>query len=131
MRRPISFIALASSALALGGCWHSTYEYPSAQYLHRTDTITMSAGNAQEINSTTQVINPWPKSAGNRHIPGNGDRMVNAVTKYRAKQSGSGGDQGAPAGQSGQGSQQGAGQQSGGGSAGTSPSTSTGGTLPY
>jgi uncharacterized membrane protein YgcG len=121
MRRPISFIALASAALALGGCWHDTYEYPSAQYLHRTDTITMSAGNAQEINGTTHVIDPWPKSAGNRHIPGNGDRMVNAMAKYRAKQSGSG-EQAGQGGQSGQGGQ--GGQQNGGGGANAAASPS-------
>jgi hypothetical protein len=95
MTRYISACAVMSGALALGGCWqYGTYEYHQAQYLHRTDTITMTAGNDQEINEATQVIDPWPKSAGNRRIPGHGERMVNAAERYRARQSGSGGGNG-------------------------------------
>jgi hypothetical protein len=78
-------ISTLSAATALGGCLYGPYEDPSAQYLHRTQTITTEAGNAQEINAATQVIDPWPRSAANRKIPGNGDRVVNAAERYRAK----------------------------------------------
>jgi hypothetical protein len=100
MTRSISNAALMSVCLALGGCGYGVYEYPSAEYLHRTDTITTSAGNAQAINEVTQVIkpNPWDKSAHNRRIRGNGDRAVNAVERYRAKQSSSGSQISQPAG---------------------------------
>lgn len=74
-----------TAATPVGGCFYSAYEDPSAQYIHRTQTITTEAGNAQEINAATQVIDPWPRSAGNRNIPGNGDRVVNAAERYRAK----------------------------------------------
>lgn len=90
MTRHISTFGLIFAALALGGCY-GTYEYPQAQYLHRTDTITMSAGNAQEINAATQVIDPWRPGVGKRHIPANGARMVNAAERYHAKASGSSG----------------------------------------
>jgi len=82
------------AALGLGGC----YEYTAAQYLHRSDAITMSAGNAKAINEATHVIDPWNRQVGNPRIPSNGDRAVHAVARYRAgSQSTS-----APTGQSGQ-----------------------------
>jgi hypothetical protein len=76
---------LLSTALALTGCWAGTYEYPAAQYVNRSQTITPSAGNAQEVNEASQVIDPWPRNVSNRDIPANGDRMVNSVEKYRAR----------------------------------------------
>jgi hypothetical protein len=96
----------------VAGCGYGTYEYPAAQYVNRTQKITTSAGNAQEINEATQVIDPWLPTTGNRNIPANGDRMVNAAERYRAK------TQGGQAGQLGQ-----AGASPVGGSAGT-PGTS-------
>jgi len=35
------------------------------------------------VNAATHVIDPWPPYVGNRHIPGNGERMANAVRRYR------------------------------------------------
>jgi hypothetical protein len=83
--------------MPLGGCWwYGPFEDPSAQYIHRTQTIATEAGNAQEVNAATQVIDPWPPSAANRNIPANGDRMVNTAERYRAKAgpAGPGGQQG-------------------------------------
>jgi hypothetical protein len=87
-------------ALALGGCWQTNEypyaqyiqsnctsprqacwyanEYPGAQYAQRTQTIAMGAGNDQQVNAATQVIDPWNRNVGNSRIPGNGDRTVNA-----------------------------------------------------
>jgi hypothetical protein len=71
---------LLSFALAACGCWNA-----SAQgYLNRTDTITTSAGDAQEVNSALQIIDPWPRHVGNRRIPGNGERLSGAVQRYRS-----------------------------------------------
>jgi hypothetical protein len=83
-RRTRTLVSL-SAALTLAGCGYGTYEYPAAQYVNRTQKITPSAGNAQEINEATQVIDPWRRGTGNRNIPANGDRMVNAAERYRAK----------------------------------------------
>src|ERR1700681_2544988 len=90
----IRTFACMSAALALGGCWYGTYEYPAAEYFHRSDKITMSAGNAQEINEATQVIDPWRRDVGNPRYRVNGERMVNAAERYRAKASTSGGQPG-------------------------------------
>jgi len=79
--RTVSGLALAA---ATGGCWGGVYESPAAQYLHRTDTITLSAGNAKEINAAIHTIDPWPRRVADRRIPANGDRMSNAIQHYRA-----------------------------------------------
>jgi hypothetical protein len=52
-------------------------------YLQRSDTITLSAGNAKEANTVTHFIDPWPRNVGNRRIPGNGERLAGAAERYR------------------------------------------------
>jgi hypothetical protein len=56
---------------------------PFAQYIQRSDTITLGAGNAKDVNAATHVLDPWPRYVGNRRIPGNGERMSGAVERYR------------------------------------------------
>jgi len=78
--RTLTCIAVAAAA---GGCWPGPYGNNGAQYVHRSDTITLSAGNAKDVNAATQVIDPWPRYVGNRRIPANGERMVGAVQRYQ------------------------------------------------
>jgi hypothetical protein len=52
-------------------------------YFQRTDKITLSAGNAKEVNAATQVIDPWPRYVGQRRIRFNGERIVSAAERYR------------------------------------------------
>lgn len=52
-------------------------------YLDRRDTIALSAGDAVASNIIVQTVDPWPRVAGNRDIPGNGDRMQAAGERYR------------------------------------------------
>jgi hypothetical protein len=54
-----------------------------AHYGRRIEGVTPGAGNAKEVNAAIHVIDPWPRRARNRHIPGNGERMVGAVERYR------------------------------------------------
>jgi hypothetical protein len=68
-------------SLAIAGCT-TVYENPATPYVERTDTVTLGAGNAQEINAATHTIDPWPRYVGDRRIPGNGARMVGAVERY-------------------------------------------------
>ena len=81
---------LGSSILAaqLGGCWSGIYENPAAQYVARSDTVTLGAGNAKDINAATHVIDPWPRNVKDRRINGNGERMVGAVQRYQRPQTG-------------------------------------------
>jgi hypothetical protein len=89
--RSFSFLTLA---MALGGCWNA------AQYVNRSDTVTLSAGNAKNVNAVTHVIDPWPRYVGNRRIRANGERMVGAVQRYQrpqaARSAGQGPGQAAP-----------------------------------
>ena len=56
-----------------------------APYRQRIDTATTSSGNAQNVNTVTQMITPWPPYVQNRRIPGNGARMVGAIERYHGK----------------------------------------------
>jgi hypothetical protein len=77
--------------IGLGGC--ATYVVPThqvydpvdgvQQYTQRSDTITLSAGNAQDVNTRVQETDPWPRNVGNKRIAVNGERMANAVNRYR------------------------------------------------
>jgi hypothetical protein len=84
--RTIVAVALAA---ACGGCWSGVYESPAAEYLHRSDTITLSAGNAKNVNAMTHIIDPWPRQVANRRIPGHGERMARAMDRYKSGQTGS------------------------------------------
>src|SRR6266404_2169991 len=75
-------------AAAVGGCWSGIYENPAAQYVARSDTVTLSAGNAKDVNAATHVIDPWPRNVKDRRISGNGERMVGAVQRYQRPQTG-------------------------------------------
>jgi hypothetical protein len=52
-------------------------------YYDRRDAIHLSSGNSNASNIAVQTIDPWPRVAGNRDIPGNGDRMAAAGERYR------------------------------------------------
>ena len=82
-------IVAAALAAACGGCWSGVYENPAAEYLHRSDTITLSAGNAKDVNAMTHIIDPWPRNVANRRIPGHGERMAHAMGRHKSGQTGS------------------------------------------
>jgi hypothetical protein len=77
--------------IGMGGC--ATYVVPThqvydpvdgvQQYTQRSDTITLSAGNAQDVNTRVQETDPWPRNVGDKRIAVNGERMANAVNRYR------------------------------------------------
>jgi hypothetical protein len=81
-------ILAAMLGVILGGCWSGIYEKPAAQYVNRSDTISLGAGNSKDINAATHVIDPWPRNVNNKRIPGNGERMVGAVQRYQRPQTG-------------------------------------------
>src|SRR6201993_3930600 len=72
-----------SVSVSTARCWDWTQEWEASQYIQRSDTITLGAGNAKNVNAATHVIDPWPRYVGNRRIPANGERMVGAVERYR------------------------------------------------
>jgi hypothetical protein len=84
--RTVAAVALSA---ACGGCWTGVYDNPAAEYLHRSDTITPSAGNAKNVNAMTHIIDPWPRHVADRRIPGHGERMAHAMQRYKSGQTGS------------------------------------------
>jgi hypothetical protein len=54
-----------------------------ARYFRRIDTISVTSGDARDVNAVAQIIDPWPRYVGNRRIPVNGERMVGAVDRYQ------------------------------------------------
>jgi len=53
------------------------------QYTQRVDKVTLSAGNAKEVNTRIHEVDPWPRYVANARIPANGERMARAVERYR------------------------------------------------
>jgi hypothetical protein len=77
--------------LSAGGCAPTnvvpTYQYYDPvdavqPYTQRSNTTALDAGDAQEVNTRIQEIDPWPRNVGNRRIPADGERMTNAMERY-------------------------------------------------
>ncbi|MGX1237352.1 hypothetical protein AB7M71_010490 [Bradyrhizobium japonicum] len=66
----------------LGGCYGVAGHDEVDRYFQRSDTITMSAGNAKEVNAVTHTIHPWPRNVGDRRIAYDARRVGAAVTRY-------------------------------------------------
>src|SRR5882762_11845817 len=70
------------SPLLLGGCYGLYGHDEVDRYFQRSDTITMSAGDAKQVNAVTHTINPWPRYVGDRRIASDARRVGSAVTRY-------------------------------------------------
>ncbi|MBR0830207.1 hypothetical protein JQ596_32225 [Bradyrhizobium manausense] len=68
--------------ILLGGCYGLAGHDEMDRYVQRSDTITMSAGNAKEVNAATHTIHPWPRYVGDRRIAYDARRVGAAVTRY-------------------------------------------------
>jgi len=79
---PISAALVLICAGTAAGAGEYYYDI-SGPYLRRQDGITRGPGNAKAVNTVTHMIDPWPRYVRDRRIPGNGDRMVGAVQRYR------------------------------------------------
>lgn len=57
---------------------------PFSDYLQRSQSIFLGAGNAAATNEAVQMITPWPWYVNNTRIPGDGRRGVDAIEQmYR------------------------------------------------
>lgn len=70
MRR-IWLLGLVSIPLA--GC---------VDYMKRSDTVTLRAGDAQAWNKTVHTADPWPPYAMETRIAGDGARLSGVVQRY-------------------------------------------------
>jgi len=71
--------ALAATGLSgwLAGCSNADF------YLDRRDNIALSGGDAVAGNTVGQMVDPWPPYSGDKDIAFNGEKMQQAVARYR------------------------------------------------
>jgi len=81
MRSLIGLIALVGAASAPVGAHAQWIDDPFSDYLQRSDTILLGAGNAKDANAAIHTITPWPPYVGNTRIPIDGRRSVGAVER--------------------------------------------------
>ncbi|RXG95106.1 hypothetical protein [Bradyrhizobium vignae] len=68
--------------LLLGGCYGLAGHDEMERYVQRSDTLTMSAGDAKQVNAVTHTIHPWPRYVGDRRLAYDARRVGAAVTRY-------------------------------------------------
>src|SRR6516162_3328808 len=78
----IRFLAILAAALSLGGCYGLYGHDEVDRYFQRSDTITMSAGDAKQVNAVTHTINPWPSYVADRRIATEARRTGAAIQRY-------------------------------------------------
>ena len=66
----------------LGSCNGLAGNDEMDRYFQRSDQITLSAGDAKQVNAVTHTINPWPRYVGDRRIASDARRVGAAVTRY-------------------------------------------------
>jgi hypothetical protein len=82
-------IAVILRLLMFGGCfwwWECSGLWGDDEfqrYAQRTDRMTMTSGDAKEVNATTHMLTPWPPGVGDRRILADGQRMQGALDRYR------------------------------------------------
>jgi hypothetical protein len=54
------------------------------RYFQRSDTITLSAGDAVQANAATQIIHPWPHYVGDRRIVVSAAKTGGSIGRYRS-----------------------------------------------
>ena len=72
--------------VTLGSCNGLAGHDEMDRYFQRSDTITLSAGNAKEVNAVTHTIHPWPPGVGDRRIISDARRVGSGVTRYTTNQ---------------------------------------------
>ena len=68
--------------VTLGSCNGLAGNDEMDRYYQRSDTITMSAGDAKQANAVTHTIHPWPRNVGDRRIVSDARRVGAAVARY-------------------------------------------------
>ena|SRR5205823_10866377 len=72
------------AVFTLGSCNGLAGNDEMDRYFQRSDTITLSAGDAKQANAVTHTINPWPSYVGDRRIVSQAAKTNGAMTRYRS-----------------------------------------------
>jgi hypothetical protein len=85
--KPLSIaVGLMSACILSGACNAQVLvpDDPFSDYLQRSVTITLGAGNAKDTNAAIHTIDPRPPYVGYTRIPGDGRRATSAIERmYR------------------------------------------------
>lgn len=77
----VRYLAILSPLL-LSGCYGLYGHDEVDRYFQRSDTLTMSAGDAKQVNAVTHTIHPWPRGVADRRIAYDARRVGSAVQRY-------------------------------------------------
>ena len=72
------------AVFTLGSCNGLAGNDEMDRYFQRSDTITLSAGDAKQANAVTHTINPWPRYVADRRIVVEAARTQKAISRYRS-----------------------------------------------
>jgi hypothetical protein len=72
------------AVFTLGSCNGLAGNDEMDRYFQRSDTITLSAGDAKQTNAVTHTINPWPSYVGDRRIVAEAAKTRGAIVRYRS-----------------------------------------------
>jgi hypothetical protein len=72
------------AVFTLGSCNGLAGNDEMDRYFQRSDTITLSAGDAKQANAVTHTINPWPSYVADRRIVAQAAKTNGAMTRYRS-----------------------------------------------
>jgi hypothetical protein len=72
------------AVFTLGACNGLAGDDEMDRYFQRSDTITLSAGDAVQANAVTQIIHPWPRNVGDRRIVVSAAKTGGAIGRYRS-----------------------------------------------
>ncbi len=87
-RSAVAILSLGAT-LTVAGCSSTVgFDDPFSDYLQRTALVSTTGGNAQAANIAMQTATPWPRYANDTNIPGNGARIVKAITRYESGSTG-------------------------------------------
>jgi hypothetical protein len=72
--------------VTLGSCNGLAGNDEMDRYFQRSESITLSAGDAKQANAVTHTINPWPRYVGDRRIVSDARRTGGAISRYSTLQ---------------------------------------------
>jgi len=71
--------------VSLGSCNGLAGDDEMARYYQRSETITLSAGDAMRTNAATHIINPWPPGVRDRRIAFDAQRLAGGIERYHGQ----------------------------------------------
>ena len=84
-----SAIAIILRLVMFGGCWwwwECSGLWGDDEFQHyaqRTDRMTMTSGDAKEVNAMAHIPTPWPRGVFDRRILADSAHMQRALDRYR------------------------------------------------